>query len=83
MTWERDRATLTAAGLRVAPSREGPSFVQAQVGDGAETEVLQWVQDSAFRFFPLVEDETFGLTLHPLRSRHEQGPRPRRPPQGA
>ena len=66
VTWERDRATLAVAGLRVTPSREGPSFVQAQVGDGTNTEVLQWVQDSAYRFFPLVENETFGLTLHPF-----------------
>ena len=66
VTWERDRATLTAAGLRVAPSREGPSFVQARVSDGSGAELLQWVQDSAYRFFPLVEDETFGLTLHPF-----------------
>lgn len=66
VTWERDQATLTAAGLRVAPSRQGPSFVQARVSDGTEAEVLQWVQDSAYRFFPLVEDETFGLTLHPF-----------------
>jgi hypothetical protein len=66
VTWARDRETLAAAGLTVAPSREGPSFVQAQVGDGTETEVLQWVQDSAFRFFPLVESELFGLTLHPF-----------------
>lgn len=65
-TWASDRETLLGAGLRVVPSREGPSFVQAQVGDGDEIEVLQWVQDSAYRFFPLVEDETFGLTLHPL-----------------
>jgi len=66
VTWERDQATLAVAGLRVTPSREGPSFVQAQVGDGTNTEVLQWVQDSAYRFFPLVENETFGLTLHPF-----------------
>lgn len=45
---------------------EGPSFVQAQVSDGTSAEVLQWVQDSAYRFFPLVENETFGLTLHPF-----------------
>jgi hypothetical protein len=36
------------------------------VDDRGESEILQWVQDSAFRFFPLVEDETFGLTLHPV-----------------
>ena len=65
-TWAQDRLTLQEAGLHVAPGREGPSFVQAQVGDGTETEVLQWVQDSAYRFFPLVENELFGLTLHPF-----------------
>lgn len=63
-TWAQDRLTLQGAGLRVETSREGPSFVQAQVGAGAEIEVLQWVQDSAYRFFPLVESELFGLTLH-------------------
>jgi hypothetical protein len=66
VTWAKDRATLTGAGLEVTPSREGPSFVQARVSDGATAEVLQWVQDSAYRFFPLVESEVFGLTLHPF-----------------
>jgi hypothetical protein len=66
VTWSRDRDTLVAAGLRVTPSREGPSFVQARVDDASGSEVLQWVQDSAYRFFPLVEDDTFGLTLHPF-----------------
>lgn len=66
VTWERDRATLLGAGLGVAVDREAPAFVQATVSDGRETEVLQWVQDSAYRFFPLVESEVFGLTLHPL-----------------
>jgi len=66
VTWRQDRATLAASGLRFEVTREAPSFVQASVGDGAATEVLQWVQDSAYRYFPLVEDETFGLTLHPL-----------------
>ena len=32
-------------------------------GDSTE---LQWVQDSAYRFFPLIEDELLGLTLHPF-----------------
>lgn len=66
VTWSRDRDTLVAAGLRVVTSREGPSFVQARVDDASDSEVLQWVQDSAYRFFPLVEDDTFGLTLHPF-----------------
>lgn len=65
-TWASDRAALGAAGLRVDTLRELPAFVEARVSDAAETVLVQWAQDSAFRFFPLVEHETFGLTLHPL-----------------
>lgn len=28
--------------------------------------MIQWTADSAFRFFPLVEHEDFGLALHPF-----------------
>jgi hypothetical protein len=28
--------------------------------------ILEWSQDSAFRFFPKVEHEEFGLMLHPI-----------------
>jgi hypothetical protein len=27
---------------------------------------MQWAQDSAFRFFPLLEDDLMGLVLHPF-----------------
>jgi len=33
---------------------------------GGENVIVQWTVDSAFRFFPLVEHEEFGLTLHPF-----------------
>lgn len=65
-TWPADRAAIQGAGLSFRLVREGAAFVQAEVSDGRETEILQWAQDSAYRFFPLVEDETFGLTLHPI-----------------
>ena len=65
-TWQRDRETLAAAGLGVAPVRERPAFIEARVRDDTETTLVQWVQDSAYRFFPLVEHETLGLTLHPF-----------------
>lgn len=65
-TWADDRAALDAAALRVETVRELPSFVEARVSDERETVLVQWVRDSAFRFFPLVEHDTFGLTLHPL-----------------
>jgi hypothetical protein len=65
-TWASDRAALDAAGLRVETVRELPAFVEARVSDATEIVLVQWARDSAFRFFPLVEHDTFGLTLHPL-----------------
>lgn len=65
-TWARDRETLRAAGLEVETIREAPAFVEVHVRDGSETVLVQWTQDSAYRFFPLVEHETLGLTLHPF-----------------
>jgi hypothetical protein len=65
-TWANDRAVLQAAGLRVEPLRELPAFVEARVGDPTATVLVQWARDSAFRFFPLVEHDVFGLALHPF-----------------
>jgi hypothetical protein len=61
-----ERTSESAAGLRVETVRELPAFVEARVSDATDAVVVQWVRDSAFRFFPLVEHDTFGLTLHPL-----------------
>lgn len=64
--WAEDREALTGAGLVVEPLRERPSFVEARVRGAGGTVLVQWTQDSAYRFFPLVEHEVLGLTLHPL-----------------
>jgi hypothetical protein len=65
-TFEADRKLLLELGLELRVLRERPSFVEAEVARKAERVLLQWVQDSAFRFFPLVQREPFGLTLHPF-----------------
>lgn len=65
-TCAMDRAALEAAGFRVETVRELPAFVEARVSDAVDAVLVQWARDSAFRFFPLVGHETFGLTLHPL-----------------
>lgn len=65
-TWQHDRETLGAVGFDVTLVRERPAFIEAQVRDDTETALVQWVQDSAYRFFPLVEHDTLGLTLHPF-----------------
>lgn len=65
-TWDADRKQLAANGYGVDVRRERPTFVEAVVTHGEESVVLEWVCDSAYRFFPLVEHPDFGLTLHPF-----------------
>lgn len=64
--WTNDQASLTTAGLTVRVLRQLPSFVEAQVSQGADSTLVQWVRDSAYRFFPLVEHSELGLTMHPV-----------------
>lgn len=65
-SWSADRALLLRAGFDVVPLRERPAFVEAEVRREGQSVLLQWVRDNAYRFFPLVEDPTFGLALHPF-----------------
>ncbi len=65
-SWTADRAHLVRQGFDVVTLRERPSFVEAEVRRDGESVLLQWVRDSAYRFFPLVEDPNFGLALHPF-----------------
>jgi hypothetical protein len=64
--FERDRSLLQTAGMLVDVRREWPTFVEADVERRGQTTRLQWAQESAFRFFPLVEHDDLGLTLHPF-----------------
>jgi hypothetical protein len=65
-SWDADRRTLETNGCAVAPLRERPGFVQATVSRAGEALLVEWARDSAFRFFPLVEHDDLGLTLHPV-----------------
>jgi hypothetical protein len=64
--WLADRRLLQENGFSVQVIRERPSFIEADVARESETVLLQWVRDSAYRFFPLVEHAELGLTLHPF-----------------
>ena len=46
--------------------RELPGFVQVVVSKAGDEVRMEWTRDSAFRFFPLVEHEDLGLTMHPF-----------------
>ncbi len=65
-SWDRDRLALESAGFEVAPLRERPGYVEAAIARGTDRLVMEWTRDSAFRFFPLVEDDDLGLALHPF-----------------
>jgi len=65
-SWNADKELLEAHGYTVQQLRLLPSFAEALVRKEKDSVVLQWARDSAFRFFPLLEDSTFGLTLHPF-----------------
>jgi len=61
-----DLTLLREAGYQVEVLRQLDFIVEARVSKGDSRTDLQWVQDSAYRFFPLIEDELLGLTLHPF-----------------
>jgi hypothetical protein len=47
-------------------TRERMGSVEAEVGDDGVRARLEWARDSAFRFFPLLHHQGFGLTLRPF-----------------
>ncbi len=65
-SWAADAASLVAGGYDVEVVRERPTYVEAVVRKGQESVVIEWAQDSAFRFFPLLAHEELGLVLHPF-----------------
>jgi hypothetical protein len=65
-SWDSDRKLLEAQGYTVRALRERASFVEASVTRSDDSLILQWLRDSAYRFFPLVEHPELGLTLHPF-----------------
>jgi hypothetical protein len=65
-SWDRDRTILESAGYAVTSLRERPGYVEAAVARQGRDLIMEWARDSAFRFFPLVEDEDLGLVLHPF-----------------
>jgi hypothetical protein len=65
-TWAADRALLQQAGFQIEVLRELRGFVQVLVQGLGDSVKMEWVRDSAYRFFPLRLDATLGVTLHPF-----------------
>lgn len=64
MSAEKDAATLLQAGHSFSWVLRTPTFHRAVVTVRKEQLKLEWAQDSAFRFFPIQEDEHCGYRLH-------------------
>jgi hypothetical protein len=60
-----DTALLEQNGLRIEWTLRFPTIHTAIIRSGDEGTLLEWVVDSAFRFFPALQDELFGYVLHP------------------
>ncbi len=65
-TWQADYGLLKRFGYEVDVIHERFGFVEAAVAKGEDSVIMQWARDSAFRFFPLVQHDIFGLVLHPF-----------------
>ena len=61
---DRDAATLQRAGYEVLWLLRTTTFHRAVVTASKRQLRIEWAQDSAFRFFPVQEDERFGYRLH-------------------
>ena len=62
-----DEAALTAGGyqVRLSVNQRTGKYV-AMIEKNGEQILLEWVTDSAFRFFPTQPDDLFGYVLHPV-----------------
>ena len=62
----RDAQTLEGAGYSIRWIRRLPAIYTAEITGPNGATRLEWVVDSEYRFFPVVQDETFGYVLHPV-----------------
>jgi len=61
---EKDRASLCTAGFAVDLEQSQGTFQRAEVRRGNGRTKLEWVFDSAFRFFPVEADAAMGWRLN-------------------
>ena len=60
----KDTATLTANGYSVENRNPQPTFQRAFVRKASQQTKIEWVFDSAFRFFPIEADPNLGYRLN-------------------
>jgi hypothetical protein len=63
-SYNADKVLLEKCGYIVATQISQPSFYRAVVGKEGNRLKLEWVRDTAFRYFPVVDDDALGYRLH-------------------
>jgi hypothetical protein len=63
---EADAKALTGAGFTFSWTKVKDEKREAKVEGSGGSMALEWVADSAFRFFPAQRDDLFGYVLHPV-----------------
>ena len=64
--YEADRQTLVDHEYDVEPEIVLPGYVRAVVSHSNQATKVEWAQDSAWRFMPVIASEDFGYQLHPI-----------------
>lgn len=63
-SFTHDHDILNASGYKIIVDKKEDSLIRAQISKKGQILRLEWVRDSAFRFFPVVEDPDMGFRLH-------------------
>jgi len=63
-SFDADVETMRSQKFEIEILLKQPSFIRAVVSKDQETLKLEWVRDTAFRFFPVIEDPQLGYRLH-------------------
>jgi hypothetical protein len=61
-----DHGTLVANGYAVETEISQPGHIRAIVRRGETATKIEWAQDSAWRFMPVMRSDEFGYQLHPI-----------------
>jgi hypothetical protein len=65
-SFKKDKKVLTENSYTFKELISEPSFYRALIQKGKDSLKLEWVRDTAFRFFPVIEDSELGFRLHPV-----------------
>jgi len=60
----KDFSVLEKHGYTVKKLLDQPGLVRAVASKAGESLKLEWVRDTAFRFFPIIKDDQLGYRLH-------------------